>query len=261
MSRRRSPKCSAVAGRLGRRLAPDHARMARIRAHQHRRALGLCAADRRALSDAPAQRPDAAAASTASSTSCSRTAASIRWQSTSKIPITMVESGPASGFWGAAELGKLIGEPNVLALDIGGTTAKCSLIENGEVKIKTDYWIERDRSLGRLSDHGAGGRPGRDRQWRRLDRLGRRFRQAACRPAIGRRRARAGRLWPRRHRGDDHRRQSLRSAASTRTISAAATIVADMAAVEAALDGGRRKARRRRRSRRRAASSASPTTT
>ncbi|KAA3441960.1 5-oxoprolinase [Mesorhizobium sp. SARCC-RB16n] len=66
--------------------------------------------------------------------------------SVAKIPITMVESGPASGFWGAAELGKLIGEPDVLALDIGGTTAKCSLIENGEVKIKTDYWIERDRT-------------------------------------------------------------------------------------------------------------------
>ena len=62
------------------------------------------------------------------------------------IPITMVESGPASGVWAAAELGRLIGEPNVLALDIGGTTAKCSLIENGQVKIKTDYWIERDKS-------------------------------------------------------------------------------------------------------------------
>lgn len=62
------------------------------------------------------------------------------------IPITMVESGPASGFWGAAELGRIIGEPNVLALDIGGTTAKCSLIENGQVKIKTDYWIERNRT-------------------------------------------------------------------------------------------------------------------
>lgn len=64
---------------------------------------------------------------------------------TSKTPITIVESGPASGFWGAAELGKLIGEPNILALDIGGTTAKCSLIENGEVRIMTDYWIERSR--------------------------------------------------------------------------------------------------------------------
>ncbi|MCB1355610.1 MAG: hydantoinase/oxoprolinase family protein [Maritimibacter sp.] len=66
-------------------------------------------------------------------------------EATSRTPITMVESGPASGFWGAAELGRLIGEPNVLALDIGGTTAKCSLIENGEVRIMTDYWIERSR--------------------------------------------------------------------------------------------------------------------
>ena len=64
---------------------------------------------------------------------------------TSDVPINMIESGPASGFWGAAELGKLIGEPNILALDIGGTTAKCSLIENGEVRIMTDYWIERSR--------------------------------------------------------------------------------------------------------------------
>ncbi len=64
----------------------------------------------------------------------------------SRIPITMVESGPASGVWGAAEIGKLIGEPNVLALDIGGTTAKCALIEDGNVRIMTDYWIERDRT-------------------------------------------------------------------------------------------------------------------
>jgi N-methylhydantoinase A/acetone carboxylase, beta subunit len=67
-------------------------------------------------------------------------------EATARIPITMVESGPASGFWGAAELGKLIGEPDVLALDIGGTTAKCSLIKDGEVTIMTDYWIERDRT-------------------------------------------------------------------------------------------------------------------
>ena len=66
-------------------------------------------------------------------------------KATSAVPITMVESGPASGFWGAAELGKLIGDPNILALDIGGTTAKCSLIEDGEVRILTDYWIERSR--------------------------------------------------------------------------------------------------------------------
>ncbi|MDE0113051.1 MAG: hydantoinase/oxoprolinase family protein [Albidovulum sp.] len=67
-------------------------------------------------------------------------------ESTSRIPISMVESGPASGVWGAAELGKLIGERNILALDIGGTTAKCSLIHDGHVKIVTDSWIERTRT-------------------------------------------------------------------------------------------------------------------
>ena len=64
---------------------------------------------------------------------------------TRETPIKMVESGPASGVWGAAELGRLLGEPNVLALDIGGTTAKCSLVEGGHVTIISDYWIERDR--------------------------------------------------------------------------------------------------------------------
>ena len=57
----------------------------------------------------------------------------------------MIESGPTSGVLGAAELGKLIGENNIITLDVGGTTAKCSLIENGNVKINTNYWIEKNR--------------------------------------------------------------------------------------------------------------------
>jgi N-methylhydantoinase A len=59
------------------------------------------------------------------------------------IPITMVESGPASGVWGAAILGRMIGETEVIALDIGGTTAKCSLISDGQVKLNTDYMLEK----------------------------------------------------------------------------------------------------------------------
>src|SRR5437899_2571763 len=57
-------------------------------------------------------------------------------------PINLVESGPPAGVIGAARLGERIGEPNVLYLDIGGTTAKCSLIENGEAKTTTEYRIE-----------------------------------------------------------------------------------------------------------------------
>ncbi|TMN21454.1 hydantoinase/oxoprolinase family protein [Lentibacillus cibarius] len=66
-----------------------------------------------------------------------------------KVPINMVESGPVAGIYGAAVLGDLIGEENMIAFDIGGTTAKCSLIEQGEVKVSTDYYIERnDRNAG-----------------------------------------------------------------------------------------------------------------
>ena len=139
----------------------------------------------------------------ASCTSCSRTAASTRSRTRRRSRSRWSSPGPASGFWGAAELGRLVGEPNVLALDIGGTTAKCSLIEGGEVKIISDYWIEREPPLGRLPDPGPGRRPGRDRQRRRQHRLGRRLRQAPRRSAVGRGGAGAGLLRPRRHRGDN----------------------------------------------------------
>lgn len=66
-----------------------------------------------------------------------------------ETPITLVESGPVAGILGAAVLGEMIGEKNILAFDIGGTTAKCSLIHNGEVKVSTDYYIEKsDREAG-----------------------------------------------------------------------------------------------------------------
>ena len=61
-------------------------------------------------------------------------------------PIVMVESGPASGIFAAACLGHAIGEKNLLVLDIGGTTAKCALINQGEFKVTTEYHIEKTNS-------------------------------------------------------------------------------------------------------------------
>ena len=61
-------------------------------------------------------------------------------------PITMVESGPASGVLGAIALGRVTGDLNLIALDIGGTTAKCSLIDRGHAKVTTDYKIEWTRT-------------------------------------------------------------------------------------------------------------------
>ena len=67
-------------------------------------------------------------------------------ESARQIPITMVESGPASGIWGAAALSRLIGEPNTIAIDIGGTTAKCSLITDGQIRLDTNYLIGRSET-------------------------------------------------------------------------------------------------------------------
>lgn len=61
-------------------------------------------------------------------------------------PITLIESGPASGMLGGVVLGRTINKQNLIVLDIGGTTAKCSLIENGVPKIVTTYTIEKTKT-------------------------------------------------------------------------------------------------------------------
>ncbi len=58
-------------------------------------------------------------------------------------PINMIESGPVGGVIGANEVGKLIGEKNIITFDIGGTTAKTSLIYDNEVRITTDYSLDK----------------------------------------------------------------------------------------------------------------------
>jgi N-methylhydantoinase A len=57
-------------------------------------------------------------------------------------PVYLVESGPVGGVIGAAVIGHAIGCPNIISFDVGGTTAKTSLINRGEVRIQTDYRIE-----------------------------------------------------------------------------------------------------------------------
>jgi N-methylhydantoinase A len=60
-----------------------------------------------------------------------------------QTPISLVESGPVGGVIGAAAIGELVGERNLITLDIGGTTAKASLVEGGAVRLTGDYHIER----------------------------------------------------------------------------------------------------------------------
>ncbi len=47
------------------------------------------------------------------------------------VPIFTIESGPAAGVVGAAHIAKALGVPNVIATDVGGTTFKVAIVENG----------------------------------------------------------------------------------------------------------------------------------
>ena len=64
-----------------------------------------------------------------------------------QAPITLLESGPVAGVMAGAELGRRLGNSNVLTLDIGGTTAKTSAVRNGEVRIDTLHFIGRTPSF------------------------------------------------------------------------------------------------------------------
>jgi N-methylhydantoinase A len=54
-------------------------------------------------------------------------------------PVFAVGSGPAAGVAGAARLGAIADIPNLIAFDMGGTTAKASLVEEGRVSLTTEY--------------------------------------------------------------------------------------------------------------------------
>jgi N-methylhydantoinase A len=56
-------------------------------------------------------------------------------------PITLVESGPVGGCIGAASYGHLLGVDNLVAFDMGGTTAKCAMIERGRYAVESIYHI------------------------------------------------------------------------------------------------------------------------
>ena len=137
-------------------------------------------------------------------------------------PIALVESGPAGGVAGAARIGERIGEPNLIYLDIGGTTAKCSLVEDATVPTTTEYRIEwRPDWAGYpvmvpvvdIVEIGAGGG-----SIARVD--------AGGSIVVGPQSAGAdpgpGRLRARRHRADGHRRQARRRRARRPTTSSAA---------------------------------------
>lgn len=58
-----------------------------------------------------------------------------------KAPISLVESGPVGGCIGVAAYAKALGIEHAIAFDMGGTTAKCALVHDGDFDIKSTYYV------------------------------------------------------------------------------------------------------------------------
>src|SRR5581483_4218324 len=71
-------------------------------------------------------------------------------------PVYALESGPAAGVVAAAALARALGHANAIAFDMGGTTAKASLIEGGAVSRSQEYEVGAALSAGSRLLRGSG---------------------------------------------------------------------------------------------------------
>ena len=71
-------------------------------------------------------------------------------------PAQIIECGPAAGVIGAAKLGELHGYRNIITFDMGGTTAKASLVENGALSTSEEYEVGATMSTSSALMAGAG---------------------------------------------------------------------------------------------------------
>ena len=149
--------------------------------------------------------------------------------SAAATPMHIIESGPAAGVVGVQALARRIGLQKAISFDMGGTTAKASLIENGELTRATEYQVGAGIVLGSRLLSGAGytlkvpaidlaevGAGGGSILW--IDSGG----ALQIGPHSAGAVARTGVLRPGRRRADRHRRQYRCSATSTRRIWSAA---------------------------------------
>ena len=74
-------------------------------------------------------------------------------------PVFMVESGPAAGAVAATHIGAAAGHKNLISFDMGGTTAKVSMILGGEPRVTKDYTVGAEAQSGVGAFGGADGYP------------------------------------------------------------------------------------------------------
>ena len=71
-------------------------------------------------------------------------------------PVFMVESGPAAGVIAAAYIGEAVGQRDVISFDMGGTTAKVGMVQDGAPRVTKDYEVGVAARAGTGSTRGQG---------------------------------------------------------------------------------------------------------
>lgn len=71
-------------------------------------------------------------------------------------PVHVIESGPAAGVIATAALARRIGRPNAISVDMGGTTAKASVVEDGRIQRAGEFEIGGQLSQGSRLNKGSG---------------------------------------------------------------------------------------------------------
>jgi N-methylhydantoinase A len=72
-----------------------------------------------------------------------------------RMPAMAVESGPAAGVIAAQLAGRQLGRPDLISFDMGGTTAKASVIVGGAVSVTAEYEVGGAANTKRWM-HGTG---------------------------------------------------------------------------------------------------------
>ena len=75
---------------------------------------------------------------------------------TARRPVFMLESGPAAGVLAANLTARRLGVANIITLDMGGTTAKASLVEGGRMSYSAQYEVGASLSSGSRLVGGGG---------------------------------------------------------------------------------------------------------
>ena len=60
-----------------------------------------------------------------------------------RYPVHLIESGPAAGVIATSAIGKAEGYANLIAFDMGGTTAKVGVVVNGAPRLSTEFYADR----------------------------------------------------------------------------------------------------------------------